>query len=533
MSLEPEDLQSTEESLLEMLGRVLKAVPDYLFSWQLEADHDATPLFESRRLGGLLGHALPLGPIDSLRAVVAGEDRDVLERLIADLTDGATRVEGEFRIDPPGDVSRALHLSCLVTPAAAGGVRVDGILKDLGPPSVATDQATQMLAEYNTMNAQLEYTQAALTESMRKVEEQARVDGLTGAYNRRHFMAVGQIEVARSARSGVVPAALMLDIDHFKSINDTHGHAAGDAVLVEVVSRLNAAVREYETVARFGGEEFVILMPGMPDDTTLARRADEIRRTISSSPIDLPDGGTITVTASYGAARWAPGFTLQNLIDASDRNLHAAKRGGRDQTRLASTVSEDATEVAEPKVFHLARGLALAVTIREASPENHCEEVAELAGATARALGLPESVASRCRVGGFLHDVGKLAIPDRVLAAAVALDDEQRATLRAHVELGADIVGRMTVLRDSAPAVRHHHERFDGTGYPDGLAGEAIPIDARIVAAADAWSAITAGRSYQAALTRDEAVVALRRSAGRSLDPAVVDALIGIVTAAA
>jgi putative nucleotidyltransferase with HDIG domain len=244
----------------------------------------------------------------------------------------------------------------------------------------------------------------------------------------------------------------------------------------------------------------------------------------------LPDGAELDVTASCGAATWAAGETDEALIDAADRALYAAKRGGRNQTRLASSLTSEELAHDEPEAFQVARGLALAVTVREASPERHCEEVADLGGQIAEQLGLTDAVALCCRLGGWLHDIGKLAIPDRVLHEARPTE-EGRALLRTHVTLGADIVGRVSVLAPAVSAVRHHHERYDGGGYPDGLRGDAIPIEARIVAAADAWSAIRAGRAYQEALDPTQALEQLRRSAGVSLDPAVVEALAAIVTA--
>ena len=156
--------------------------------------------------------------------------------------------------------------------------------------------------------------------------------------------------------------------------------------------------------------------------------------------------------------------------------------------------------------------------------------MAELAGRIAGELGLSESVAVRCRLGGWLHDIGKLAIPDRVLQESRS-SDEARAGMHKHVEHGADIVSRLWALGGAYAAVRHHHERYDGTGYPDALAGDEIPIDAAHRAAADAFSAITSGRPYQPALEPAQALEQLRASAGRSLDPAVVAALAAVVTA--
>ena len=404
----------------------------------------------------------------------------------------------------------------MCTPEPDGGVRVEGVIRDLGKPDAMSDELRAQIA-------QREATQQVLADL-------SDTDYLTGARNRRYFMKTLRAELRRSDRSDP-PAILLIDIDRFKSVNDTYGHQAGDVVLVAVADRLAGSIREGDTVARYGGEEFAVLLPEMPDLETLEERAETIRRSIALTPVELPGGTELTVTASCGAAVWSEGETDEAVLDAADRGLYAAKSGGRDRTRLVSSLTVEELAAAEPEVFQLARGLALAVTVREASPEQHCEEVADLAGRIAAELGLSEAVAIRCRLGGWLHDIGKLAIPDRVLLDSRS-SEEARAILHTHVELGADIVSRLWALGGAHAAVRHHHERYDGTGYPDALAGDQIPIDARIVAAADAWSAITTGRPYQPALDPAAALEQLRASAGRSLDPAVVAALAAVVTAA-
>ncbi len=296
-------------------------------------------------------------------------------------------------------------------------------------------------------------------------------------------------------------------------------------MLIEVAARLSAAVRESDVVARFGGEEFALLVRGVVDEEQLQRIGERVRCAISARPIPLPDGADLDVTASAGAALWTPASTFEELLDQADTGLYAAKRGGRNQLRTFSSLTEQELVAEEPEAITLARGLALATSVREASPERHCEEVAEMAADIAASLDLGDAVVMRCRLGGWLHDVGKLGVPDRVLQGRVT-DDEDRALLRSHVQLGADIVSSMSSLRIARDAVRHHHERWDGTGYPDALAGEDIPIDARIVAVADAYSAIRAGRHYQAALDHDATCEELRRSAGTHFDPAVVEAVV-------
>jgi HD-GYP domain-containing protein (c-di-GMP phosphodiesterase class II) len=184
---------------------------------------------------------------------------------------------------------------------------------------------------------------------------------------------------------------------------------------------------------------------------------------------------------------------------------------------LFSGMTTDDLQAEEPESIKLAHGLALAANVREASPDHHCAEVGD--------LDLSESVVMRCRLGGWVHDVGKLAIPDSIIGKKTPLDEGERQILQSHVTLGAEIVSRIPALREAASAVLHHHERWDGTGYPDQRRGDEIPIEARIVACADAYSAITTGRPYQPPLAPADAIAQLRRSAGRSLDPDVVEAL--------
>jgi diguanylate cyclase (GGDEF)-like protein/putative nucleotidyltransferase with HDIG domain len=529
VSGQDDDLRSTERSLLGTLAGVLSAVPDYLFAWLVEPDEEAVPLFESRRLSQTIGRSVPLGPLDLLRASVDAAESDRLEVLIRAMTDGSDEVSGDLLVVRDDGETHQVTLTGVCTPEPDGGVRVEGVIRDLGPPGAIREQLEAALEEASHAYDVRVATQQVLEDRNRQLAELSATDHLTGAKNRRHFMQTLRDELERTDRIDS-PAALLIDVDRFKSVNDTYGHLAGDAVLIAVADRLRAAIREGDTVARYGGEEFAVLLPEIPDDETLEWRAEAIRRSISVTPVLLPGGTELTVTASCGAAVWTPGETDEALLDAADRGLYAAKRGGRDATRLVSSLTFDELAADEPEVFQLARGLALAVTVREASPELHCEEVATLAGRIAVELGLSEGVALRCRLGGWLHDIGKLAIADRVLQAPAG-SEEARAVLRTHVELGADIVSRLAALGGAAGAVRHHHERYDGTGYPDRLAGDDIPIDARIVAAADAWSALRHGRPYQAALDPAGALEQLRASAGLSLDPAVVAALAVVVTA--
>jgi HD-GYP domain-containing protein (c-di-GMP phosphodiesterase class II) len=183
----------------------------------------------------------------------------------------------------------------------------------------------------------------------------------------------------------------------------------------------------------------------------------------------------------------------------------------------------------EPEAVSVARALACTAAIREGAHPAHAELVAALAAQTAERMGLPADAVLRCRLGGWLHDLGKVANPDHILQKPGPLDDGEWAVMRAHPAAGEQIVAGVAALRDASAAVRHHHERLDGTGYPDRLAGTAIPIEARIVAAADAYAAMTSARVYSAARSPQQAAVELRRSAGSHLDTAVVGALLDVL----
>jgi HD-GYP domain-containing protein (c-di-GMP phosphodiesterase class II) len=240
----------------------------------------------------------------------------------------------------------------------------------------------------------------------------------------------------------------------------------------------------------------------------------------------LAVGFEIAVTASVGAAfATTTGQSADELLDLADQAMYGAKRSGRNRTRL--TGQKTATAAAEePDTIRIARALALAASLREGAPAGHADHVAQLAGAVAQNLGLSADVVLRCRLAGLLHDVGKAAIPDRILFKPGPLTKAEWRTMRTHPAISERIVHRVPGLTGAARLVRHHHERWDGAGYPDRLAGEAIPIEARVIAAADAYSAMLTDRPYRRACSRQEAIAELERAAGSQLDPTVVDALV-------
>ena len=360
-----------------------------------------------------------------------------------------------------------------------------------------------------------------------ELERLSQTDPLTGLANRRRIneRITAAVDAARQASATATPGVILLDVDHFKEINDVYGHHAGDAVLAETAQRIAAALTPEDEAGRWGGEEFIVLVPAVSDIAMLKATADRIRDSISAAPISAA-GAPVTIRSSAGVAVTGTRFESGSaLVDGADLALYAAKRRGRDQTVRFDDVRSSDVASDEAPVLRIARGLALAATIREGMPELHFEQVADLSVQIAETLGLPEGLVMRCRLGGLLHDVGKLAIPDRILAKRGPLDDDEWTIMRGHAEIGAQIISRVGGLDAAIDAVRHHHERYDGTGYPERLEGDGIPIEARIVAAADAYSAITSDRTYARGRDQAQALEELERSAGTHLDPVVAYAV--------
>jgi putative nucleotidyltransferase with HDIG domain len=283
--------------------------------------------------------------------------------------------------------------------------------------------------------------------------------------------------------------------------------------------------------ARLGGEEFAVVLPGCDEEAALAA-GDRVRAAVASVFDDFP----WPVTTSVGIAVSGPGADdASQLLRAATRAVFGAKRLGRDRCvayhaealeSLLGTLDE--TGAASEQ---LAAAMLLAETLdmRDVGTARHSQTVGRYAEEIARTLDLPEARVERIRAAGVLHDIGKLGVADAVLKKPGPLTDEEWAEMRRHPELGARILDHAN-LRDISAWVLAHHERIDGRGYPNRLAGEAIPLEARILAVADAYEAMTADRAYRAALGHDAAQQELRDGSGTQFDPQVVEAFLAVLT---
>ena len=363
-----------------------------------------------------------------------------------------------------------------------------------------------------------------------RLADAARTDPLTGLLNRRGFEGRMEIELERARRTARPVSVIAGDLDHFKRVNDTFGHAAGDATLKAFAHLANDIKRGIDEAGRIGGEEFALVLP----DTDLHGAyvlAERLRRAVHES---LSVKGT-GVTISFGIAGTPNhGDTAEQLMHRADQALYLAKQLGRDRSVLYSDEVESALagrDEARP-IEQVAAVLVLAeaLDLRDTGTSLHSQTVGRFTEQIATELGLDDDRIERVRLAGLLHDVGKIGINDAILSKPGKLDDAEWAEMRKHPELGARIL-RGANLEDVAEWVIAHHERPDGRGYPAGLTDEQIPLEAKILAVADSYEAMTADRVYRAGMPAFEAISELQLCAGSQFDVAVVEAFVRVLTA--
>jgi diguanylate cyclase (GGDEF)-like protein/putative nucleotidyltransferase with HDIG domain len=357
--------------------------------------------------------------------------------------------------------------------------------------------------------------------------DSARTDPLTKLYNRRGFRELLDLELERSRRGEGTMAVLVGDLDHFKEVNDRSGHHVGDAVLRMLATILSEGKRQIDIAGRVGGEEFALILPGTDRDGAFIL-AERLRADVQEAFSDA----TVPVTISFGIATHPEhGETAAGLLRSADEALYAAKESGRNRTVIHSELLRDSgvrRDIEGERYSAVVIDLAEAVDLRFSGSARHSETVGRYAEMMARELGFSDTRIGRVRLAGMLHDVGKVGVPDAVLSKPGKLTPEEWHEIRRHPELGAQILEHPS-LADVRAWVAAHHERPDGTGYPLGLSGDRIPIEARILAVADAYEAMTADRPYSAALGHEHARAELARCSGTQFDPAVVRAFLKVL----
>ena len=365
-----------------------------------------------------------------------------------------------------------------------------------------------------------------------KLQEEAHHDAKTGLLSARRFMELLDDEVDKSIRSGKSLAVLMCDLDLFRNVNNTYGHLAGDEVLQAVAKLLKRTVRGEDLVGRFGGEEFVVLLRNA-DRASAAIAGERIRQEVRDSAFTVSaSADTLKLTISVGVAAFPEAVhDARNLLHDADLAVYRSKLSGRNRVTIAAPIEEEVNLNPDGAYLQIMESLAFALDARGATVEGRTLRVTALSLAVAREMGVEEHSSEWRAIeqASLLHDVGKLAISSSVLYKQGPLTEEEWEEMRKHPEIGWAMLNQMEMLRPASLIVLHHHEHWDGTGYPAGIAREEIPFGARIFTVVYAYDAITSDRPYRAAQSETAAIEEIFKNSGSQFDPRVVDSLLKVL----
>ena len=394
----------------------------------------------------------------------------------------------------------------------------------------------------------LERSVNAVSAKLTETHNAATTDLLTQVSNRGTILSNLFTEVDRAVRHGRPLSVAFVDLDHFKVINDTHGHQVGDVVLRGVAGLFANSLRHSDVVGRYGGEEFMVVLPETGPEEA-AQVAEKLRLLVQKHTFEVSTELTINVTISIGIAG-GQGRTLraESLVRDADNAMYSAKSLGRNQTYVFAEPNDDTRVPSAPiSAAGRARAVEVAAVARRATeaalsdiiaPLPHYRGrpsvlIATVGVAIANDLELPAKEIERIRVAALLHDIGKIAVPDHILEKPSALSSNEWDYAKQHPRIGQVILDEAGGLAEAGKIILHHHERFGGHGYPHGLRGRDIPLGSRIVSIADAYDAMIQDRPYKRAISHEEALFELRRHAGTQFDPELVDVFIRLFSAKA
>ncbi|MBW8002272.1 MAG: diguanylate cyclase [Planctomycetes bacterium] len=385
-----------------------------------------------------------------------------------------------------------------------------------------------------------------LLELQEQLQLRANTDELTGLANRRHFFEILEREILRTKMKGTPLAVFMLDLDHFKNINDTYGHLGGDTVLKQMGKILVENIYPLDIAGRYGGDEFIILMPGVTFDeaTRAAQRLQKVVSKYQWKIFDKKISNTISVGLVSVDSSDLP--DSNEIVDRADKALYAAKQNGRNcvvrwdqidpdkgvekpedegvdyselQNKLSSVVGK-----LHSQIVGIVTAFTKVMAIKDPYISNHTRHVQIYAAAIAEELGLSEELKERLNTASVLHDLGKIGIPDRILTKTESLTKEELKIVRNYPLVSVQILEPIGIFSHELDIIRQHHEKFDGTGYPERLKGKEISIGGRVLAIANFYDSITSDRCYRPALSTEKALGEIIKESQIRFDSDVVEA---------
>lgn len=415
-------------------------------------------------------------------------------------------------------------------------------LRDITAQKNQEELIEQQFMEVNEARLQLELQAEELRVANQRLEALATIDGLTGLKNHRAFQEFFEQEFQRALRYDTSLSLVMLDVDHFKQYNDTFGHPAGDEVLKQVAQILKQSLRTTDLAVRYGGEEFVLVLPNT-DAQRAQILAERVRKRIADAAWEKR-----AVTASFGISTFSqPILTNAEMVSLADQALYYSKKHGRNRVTHCQTMAEtvDLTFSIEPAVTEgtsvptkpssaelaaelsqvydaTIEGWSRFLDLRDQETEGHTERVTEMTLRLAKRLGMTEEELVYVRWGALLHDIGKMGIPDNILLKPGPLTEDEWIIMRRHPGYAYKMLAPIAFLQPALDIPYCHHEKWDGTGYPRGLKGEQIPLSARIFAIVDVWDALRSDRPYREGWSEERVQKHLHEQAGTHFEPEIV-----------
>ena len=355
-----------------------------------------------------------------------------------------------------------------------------------------------------------------------KMSELSMTDELTKLYNRRHFYKILEIEIDRARRHNRPLSLAILDVDRFKDYNDKFGHSGGDNILQSLAGAMTSYLRKTDTSFRYGGDEFAAILPEVDSN-----KAKDLVERVRLKWLHMRKTGSLGLENLLGFSAGIAEFpknaeTPDSLVFLVDAALYCSKRSGGNRSTLVSEMGEIPHDMLANASFDQVSALAATVDAKEAHGYGHSKRVADVAAIIGNSVGLSSDELADLRGASLLHDIGKIGISDAILNKSDRLTPLEWEVVKKHSIEGAKIVSQIKKVSNLAPLIRHQHEQYAGSGYPDGLKGLEIPLGSRIICIADAYDTMITPRSYGNVMSRNEALVELERCSGTQFDPEII-----------